>query len=424
MKSLVFAIGGVIISGVAQAQAWNFTPQIYARGGYTLSSDFAHRGSNSSGDLESKWNFGPWQSESNMFASPLTELTLEATYGEDFRFFYGVDVENNNRFSDGNRKAVNERLAYLEYLRGGMSLWFGSRPYRSDAEYLTRSYSFDEKNLFGGGVRFEHVGPLNVEFAYGSKERETGSADVSEMVNILINKLEYPLANGVIRTNLEVQQLKRRSYQNPDQDDNTHSYMAGIGYKRWGDRIFNGNLYNQFLVHYSTGFVVEHFMSSVFAAAYEGERYNDDFDAEKLLLQWNGDWKAERFGLYWANFYQAHTGKDPQGSIADGEMKWTTLDSFIRPQYGILDNVTVGAEYARRNILDEGDGVPNWAQNQGGWRWAGMINYHLENLYFDNPVVSLFIGEVHHDQAKVFFNGRHAENNSHFIRLNYEININ
>jgi len=432
VKGLFLAIAAVTISGVAQAQAWNFTPQIYSRGGYTLSSDLAHRGSNDPGALESKWNLGPWQSESNMFAPPLTEVTVQAAYGDDFRFFYGFDVVNDNRFSDGQRSPLAQRVAYLEYLRGDMSLWFGSRPYRSEAEYLSRNYTFDEKNLMGGGVRFERVGPLNIELAYGSKEIRK-DAPTTEMLNVIINKLEYPLDNGVIRTNVEIQQYKRRSFQNPSEDANTHSYMAGVAYKRWGDRVLNGNLYNQLIAHYSTGYISEHFMGSVFAfGIYESpqqdarspDRYADDFEANKLLLQWNGDWKAERLGLYWASFYQAHTGKDSLGVVEKSEMKWTTFDSYIRPQYGVLDNVTVGAEYARRVILDEGDGVPSWAKNQGTSRWALMVNYHLENRYFDNPVISLFVGEVHHDQAKQFFDSRHAENNSHFIRLNYEININ
>lgn len=422
MRRCGLVLGAVIISANSYADTWNFTPHIYARGGYTLSPDFTGHSSNEPSELEKIWNFGPWQSESNIFAPPLTELTLEAGYGEEFKFFYGFDVQNNNRFINGSPAALQERVAYLEYYQGDMSLWFGSRPYRSEAEYLSRVYSFDEKNLYGGGIRLERLGPSNIELAYGIAENSYGNdPSVYEQVSFLINKVELPLENGLLKSQLEIQQHRRRSIDSSF-NANQHGYMFGINYKRWGDRVFGGNLYNNLLVHYGKGLLIRHHMGSLFASSQDA--WDKKFDADKLLIQWNGDWKASRLGLYWASFYQAHTGKDASESFADREMRWTTLDSFIRPQYGVWDHVTLGVEYGRRVILIEGAGVSEWAQNFGSWRWALMLNYHLEQSYFNNPVISLFFGESHKDRKTVYFPGRHAENNSHFIRINYEISIN
>ena len=416
---LAVALTGLAFSGIASAQAWDFTPHIYARGGYTLSSDFTQRSTN-----REAFNMGPWSTESNMIADPLTEVTLEAKYGEEFRYFYGFDVENNQRFVTDERKQLSERTNYLEFMRGDFSLWFGSRPYRSDAEYLTRAYTFDEKNLYGGGVRFERLGPVNVEFAYGTYDTsyDLGGATATELTNIFINKLEHPLDNGVIKTNLEVQQTKRQVANGVD-DNSTSGYMAGVSYKRWGDKLLEGNLYNQFILHYSSGYLQRHYMVPLFSVT-GFDKFADDWEASKLLLQWNGDWKAEKFGLYWAMFYAANDGKDPTGAIEESELKWQTLDAFVRPQYGILPNVTVGAEYARRAVLKEGAGVPAWAANGGAWRWAGMVNYNIDSSYFNNPVISLFVGEVHHDEVKTYFASDSAKSNTHFVRLNYEININ
>jgi hypothetical protein len=423
VKHLAIAIIGMgALASSSHAQEWDFTPHIYARGGVTMSSDFEYRASGIG-----PFNFGPWREESNMIANPLTELTLEASYGDQFKYWYGIDVENNQRFINGERTQLSERINYLQYFDGDMSLWFGSRPYRSSAEYLSRAYTFDEKNLFGGGVRFERVGPTNLEFAYGTfdKEYEVNNETTTELTNVFINKVEYPLANGIVKTNLEIQQTKKRGELGTDQ--NTHGYMAGVSYKRWGDEIFGGGLYNQFLLHYGTGYLQQHYMVPVFSVADASggqDVYNDDFAASKTLLQWNGDWKADRLGLYWATFYAINEGEDSESTIDSGDMKWTTLDAYVRPQYGITENVNVGFEYGRRTILEEGDGVPGWAQNSGAWRWAGMVTYHLENSYFSDPVISLFAGEMHRDTKQQFYSSRKAEHNTHFIRLNYEVGIN
>jgi hypothetical protein len=412
----------LLASTSVQAQEWKIHPKVYARGGVTLSPGLDNVSTN-----YSQFNLGPWSEESNMVAPPLTEATFTFSYGENFKYHYGFDTSNNTRFfTDFNngKQALTERVNYLEYQEGNMSLWFGSRPYRSYAEYLTRAYTFDEKNLFGGGVRFNSLGPVNVEFAYGVdndiSQTEDGQS-FSDHTNYLINKVQLPLQNGVIATNLEFQQLKRGSV-NEDLNADANGYIFGIKYARWGDSLLGGGLYNQFIVNYSAGYVGNHAMSGIFMN--KDASLNDDYSADKILLQWNGDWKANRLGVYWASFYQINRGSDPSDQLETSEYKWDVFDAVIRAQYGVLKNVTAGGEYARRIVVSEGAASPSWAQNAGVRRYAAMLNYNLENRYFDNPVISLFVGRIEADKERNYFPNENAQKSTNFVRLNYEISVN
>ncbi|SMF30297.1 hypothetical protein [Pseudobacteriovorax antillogorgiicola] len=422
-KILGLALLGAASPSLA-AGPWKFTPHIYARGGITLDSDFSRSRTTAYGN---EWNLGPWNQESNLFSDPLTEITLDAEYGEQFKFTYGVEVADNNRNYESNgftRTPVNERLAYLTYYFGDNSIWFGSRPYRSEAEYLTRAFNFDNLDLYGGGIRFERLGPINLEFAYGTFENsftnEDNSADFQDNVNVVINKVEFPLSNGMIKTNLELQQTMRTSSATTNVEDRTHGYLAGISYQRWGDTVLGGGLYNQFLAHYSKGYVTRGGMGTVF------NQFDPDFAAKKYLVQWNGDWKSGSVGLYWSAIAQQHMGKDPSETLSDDEMKWAFADLIVRPQMAITSNLTGGVEYARRSVLEEGDAIRQnfaWAENTGTTRWAGLLNYNMDNATFNNPVITLAVGEVIKDKETQFFSTKTAKS-THFVRLNYEININ
>ena len=340
---IALAIAGM--SSSAFAEGWEFTPHIYARGGVTYDADFSR--STTTGK-SGAWNAGPWNEESNLFATPLTEITIDAKYGDDFVFTYGVEVEDNNRNNNGTASSVNERLAYLTYYFGDHSLWFGTRPYRSEAEFLTRAFNFDNNNLYGGGVRFEKIGPVNVEFAYGSREATNDGGGFNEHTNFIINKVEYPLANGRILSAVEIQQHHRTDIDpnnDPDTADRSDGYTVGVSYQRWGDVVFGGNLYNQFLVHYGKGYLTQTSMGTAFST------FDKDNAASKITLQWNGDWKAQKYGVYWAAIYQSHQGKDSTGTLEDSDLQWQFADLIVRPQYGVLPNVTVGAEYLRRSVL-------------------------------------------------------------------------
>lgn len=426
-------VSSAFLAADAMAQEWTFTPEIYSRGGVTYKSDLSRQAAY---NTRSQFNLGPYNEE-GIIDSPLTEVTLHAAYGDSFKFHYGVDVNGKNQFgyredqNDSNKAYLAERVVYGEFKAGGgVSLWYGSRPFRSPPEFLSRAFLFDEKNILGGGVRIEGLGPLNADFAYGSKEKNYGNGDAAtqELDNILINKLEYPLANGNIRSNFEYHRTQK-TVASGNGELGTTGLIVGLAYQRWGDQILGGNLYNQLIVQNSSGFVGNGIMGSAFQTN-DDQVYDKDKKPSKLLLSWNGDWKAKQYAVYWTAMHQDHKGKAP--GYSDSEVRWTTLDGIIRPVYALTSQVSVGAELARRSVQNEGkalrdsvyNGTNDWATNAGATRWAGLVSYHLESKNFEFPTIGLYAGEIIKDRATTFFASQGAEKSTHFLRLYYEVKIN
>ncbi len=413
---------GLVATSGAQAQEWTFKPEIYARGGTTYKSDFSRTAAINDAGGAGAFNFGPYGQES-LISYPLTEATAHIAYGDEFKYHLGVDVSGNRRFDTKNetKTFVAERVNYLEFLVSeGISIWYGNRPYRSFPEFLTRSFLFDEKNILGGGVRFEKVGPLNIELAYGSfgDNFQNGTVDVQDHTNVFINKLEYPLENGAIKTNLEIQQTKRTASDDAN-EAGTHGYLAGVSYQRWGDTVLGGGLYNQLILQYSKGFINKHIMQSAF------NTFDADNQASKYLLTWNGDWKSSQYALYWVGIYQQHQGKSD--TIDSSDLVWTTLDGTIRPLYALTPNINLGVELSRRTVLKEGDALPTgypWATNTGMSKWAGLVQYTLENKNWNYPNIGVMAGEVKKDKPTQFFSSEKAKKASHFVHFFYEVNIN
>ena len=432
--SSILLLGIVALSGQAFAQEWTFTPEIYSRGGVTYKSDFSKE--MGPGDRYKAFNLGPYNEE-GLIDYPLTEVTVHAAYGDSFKFHYGFDVNGNRQYlykddqSPANKTYLAERVAYGEFKVGnGVSLWYGNRPFRSPPEFLSRSFFFDEKNLLGGGVRFEGLGPINVDFAYGSKVNEfgTGAGTTQEIDNIFINKIEYPLENAAIRTNLEL----HRTNKNVVSDDgelSTTAYVFGVAYQRWGDQVLGGSLYNQLVVHTSKGYIGNGAMSSAFQPS-DDQKFDKAKEPAKVLVAWNGDWKSKQYGAYWLALYQDHKGENP--NYSNEEMSWKFIDGMIRPVYALTANVTLGFELARRSILKEGrglresayNGTNDWATNGGSTRWGGLISYHLENRNFDYPTIGIYAGEIRRDKAAQFYASQEAEKSTHFVRFYYEVKIN
>lgn len=406
------------------AEQWVITPHVYARGGLLLNDQLSETSTN-----YENFNFGAYGGESHMINQPLTEVTVSFKYGENFTYHYGFDTYSNFRFATdftSGAKSLNERVNFLEFKDGNFSLWFGQRPYRSYPEFLSFNYTFDEKNLYGGGFRLDAIGPFNVALAYGVDEDElvdNGGVVGRDHNNLVMGKIEMPLENGIIVGSTEIQQLKRKSFDGENQGI-ALGYWVGLRYSRWGDKLLGGDLYNQFIVNYGKGYLSLHAMSSAFGNRELSLFNGDDFQPHKWLLQWNGDWKVNKFGLYWATFYQMHRGEDVEGQRPDSDYQWDTWDSYLRPQYGVLGNLSVGAEYARRIVMKEASQTPDWAINQGTVRAAAMLKYHWDDNYFGNPMISLFAGYMHKDKLVNFWPGDGDKNFTRFVRLVYEVSIN
>ncbi len=400
--TLFFVLALAIISFTLLAGDWNLDPHLYSRGGITVKDDFSRKGVN-----EENFNLGAWSGESNAFAPPLTEITLEVKKGDKFKYTYGVDVGNNMRFFDKNTTPtpLNERLNFVEFIHSAQtSFWFGQRAYRGDGDFLTRSFPFDEHNMLGGGVRMEKIGPVNLEFAYGIKER----TEQSRLINILINKAEYPLSNGKIKTNLELHQINDKKSQN-----RSTAYMGGVQFQRWGDKVFGGDLYNLFLLNYSNGDIYGGSMRSAFNSS------DKDSLASKWLLQWSGDFKTPNYATYYTFKYQNHLG-------ADGNQDWSYLDIHLRPIYILNKNFLTGIDCQRRIVINDSlvagaTNIASWAADQDGSRIALMVAYALEDKQYELPTISMFVGTIQKDRATQFYSGQSASKSENFIRVNYEI---
>ena len=386
---------------------WKMKPNIYSRGGITLKEDLSAKAS-----LKDNFNLGPWSQESNAISDPLTEITLTASQGDSIRYTYGVSVSSNERlcdgsekglnerFYDGSEKGLNERLNFVEFLNKNQSIWFGQRAYRGDGDYLTRSFPFDEKNMLGGGVRFEKFGPVNLEFAYGVAVQ---SAPYN--VNMFINKIEYPLSNGKIKSNIELHKVS-------DSNDANKSmaYMAGVQWQRWGDKLLGGSLYNIALINYSSGYIGGT-MESVY------KNLNKDKAESKILIKWGGDYKTKKFATFYTFKYQGHKG-------AEANQSWSYLDIHLRPVYAFFERYSYGVDFQTRLILnDEDSGVKSGASNGEATRIALMIAYNLKDKSFDLPNISMFVGTMSKGKDTDFYGTGTSKKSATFIRLNYEISI-
>ncbi|HLE11108.1 MAG: hypothetical protein A2504_01570 [Bdellovibrionales bacterium RIFOXYD12_FULL_39_22] len=405
MNYFIFFFILTLFSFSTLASDWAIDPHLYSRGGITLKDDFSRKGVG-----ENTFNLGAWSQESNAFAVPLTEVTVEFKKGDKFKYTYGIDVGNNLRFLNTDTTAttgstpmpLNERLNFMEFFHSETtSFWFGQRAYRGDGDFLTRAFPFDEHNLFGGGIRKEKVGPVNLEFAYGMKER----GDQSRLINILINKVEYPLANGKIKSNIEVHQVNDANTQN-----RSTAYIAGVQFQRWGDKIGDGNLYNLLLVNYSHGNIYSGAMRSAFNL--------DDKDslASKWVLQWAGDYKTPKYAVYYTFNFQDHLGYET-------DQVWSYLDLHLRPVYVLCKNMTAGLDYEKRIVTKEDFGTASmdWAKDQEGSRIALMWAYAMEDHQYDLPTISVFVGTISKEKETQFYKGQANSKTENFVRLNYEI---
>ncbi len=429
MKSIIASILFVSTTGAFAAEdTWTFKPEIYARGGATYKSDFSREAGRG---RSSAFNNGPYLEES-LIDSPLTEVTLHSSYGDQFIYHLGFDVDSNRRFvskSDGPNKApLTERINFLEFKSTpDVSIWYGNRPFRSPPEFLSRAFLFDEINILGGGVHIDNLGPLKADFAYGSFEDDSSDATTSvttqEHTNVVIQKLELPLSNGTIKSNFELQQTKKTTSDGVG-EAGTHGYLAGLAWQRWGDVVLGGGLYQQFIAHYSQGYIARSIMSTPF------NEFDKDHAASKLLVGWNGDWKMDKFALYWLALYQANQG-DAEG-IARKDIVWSTLDGMVRPVYALTPQLNVGMEWDRRAAVKEGNALRSgyngktfeWATNNGSTRLGALVNYTLRNKNFNTPTIGIFAGEVKKDRLVQFYNSEAPKKSTRFVHFFYEVSIN
>ena len=85
------------------------------------------------------------------------------------------------------------------------SLWFGSRMYRGNDIYLFDTWPIDNQNMLGGGIGYGEK--IHVELAFGAKADAAYSGEGLTAARgqryIFINKLEAPIADKKLKTNLE-----------------------------------------------------------------------------------------------------------------------------------------------------------------------------------------------------------------------------
>lgn len=382
------------------------TPSIYSRGGMTRSTDLKSRHILDNGDDRKDFNLGAWGDESNTISDDLTELTAKFDLNSNFYYTYGVDINGNRRFLEGNEtadhKSLDERLNFLTFKDNDFSLWVGQNAYRGDGDYLTRNFPFDEHNMMGGGVRIEKMGPINIEFAYGEVTQEVTDPKV---VNLFINKIEYPLTNGKLKTNLELHRINATSDTNESK-----TFLAGVQLQRWGIKLLDGNFYHIMLINYSNGYVYGGQMQSGY------NEISKDLDESKILAQWAGDWKwANEKALYFTVKYQEHSGNNDN-------QKWSFVDYYVRPVKNVTPNTAIGLDLAQRFITKENkDSNKSWMENGTNSRVAFMASYHLKDKMFELPSVSLFAGRIFKDKPTQFFTDKPSAREEDFLRLNYEV---
>ncbi len=408
---------------------WSFKPSIYSRGGLTYThglSNLSQRGI--PGDT---FNLGSYADETDAIRPNLTEAQIVFSYKNKIRYTYGFDVDNDRRMANGNndRTELNERLNFLEYLDGNYTYWFGKRAYRGDGEYLTGKWFLDELNIFGGGVRIEKITPkLNTEFAFGSVNgrdnlfdfinlnarvndppeditiRIPAETNVTRPENVFVNKIEYPMANGKIKSNLEIHRVNANL-----KNERSYSYVIGGEYQRWGDKLGGGSLYNRFILNYSHGPIGAGMMTVV-------NNPDKNNHPSKILLAWNGDYKNNALKVYYNAVFQRHASKNVK-------TRWTTLDLYLRPMYNVKGNFYAGIDYAGRVKSSRTNVVQDQAN---AWQSAKVHRYALMGEYKPNWQDTSFrvlIGRINSKAVRPYTTGGNKKNAS-FIRLGYEVSIN
>lgn len=411
----------------AQAADWTFTPKLYVRGGFTQSIDLDAKG-NGVGNF----NPGSWGGESNAFMNNLTEGDIHAAYGDKMKIVYGMNFDETTRFEDdgGKNKTYKERQAYIEIYKAfndNTTIWFGRRPYRGFGDYLTGSFPLDERNMFGGGIMVDKVGPGRYEFAYGTNEDgevNTGDSD-NFTTNFFLNKYIVNITDGNITGNFEWHQNNSKN----DQYE-SNGFMLGAQYAKWNMNLFGASWYNIFVLNYSQGHLGD-VEAGLLASVFDSK--DKDEQAKKVLFKIGGDLKADKWAAFYAIRYQWHMGslKDSTGGEYSGQ-NWQFVDFHVRPMYAVTDNVGIGFDGVTRMVLQEADKDTlsatgkTWAQGQNMWRAGLVTNYHFtaggKNL-FENREISVIVGRAHQQNEKEFFKGREAKNDANFIRFKYTMEI-
>jgi len=394
MKTLFFLI---LTSTLCIASSWKLSPHLYSRGGATFNGQLSKKAIS-----KEAFNAGAWGDESNAIRNNLTEITLNVSYGKNFKYVYGVDVDNSNRFFDKNdtKMPLNERLSYLEFYEGDFSFWFGNRAFRGDGDYLIQNWPLDEHNMLGGGIQIKEIGPVNIEFAYGIRKESDPYTR-----NILINKIVYPLPAGKIKTNIELHQINAEN-----SGEKSLAWIGGAQYQRWGDRILGGSLYNIAVVNLSRGNIYGGTMQSAFNKVSKHEA------ATKILVKWGGDWKAKGYGLYYAVQYQDHRGDD-------SNEKWSFVDIYARPVYALTKNITTGFDYVMREVFTHENLTWDSWNTHEAVRAAIMLAYNLSNRMFDTPSFRIFTGRMMSEKPRNYFSGEEETKADNFIRFDYEISF-
>ena len=390
---------------------WSFKPSIYSRGGLTYTHGLSTLSQRDT--LGDTFNIGSYADETDAIRPNLTEAQVVFTYRNKVRYTYGFDVDNDRRMASGNddRTELNERLNFIEYLDGNNTYWFGKRAYRGDGEYLTGKWFLDELNIMGGGIQIKKItDKLNAEFAYGSVGNSIDTnPDLSRPENVFVNKIEYPLTNGKLKSNLEIHRYNADAKAN-----RAWSYVIGGEYQRWGDKLAGGSLYNRWVLNYSHGPIGAGMMTVI----------NEGVDPEqnvaqtknrhpsKILLSWNGDYKNSAYSFYYTMVYQRHAGKN-------AKLKFTTLDIYLRPMYNVKGNFYAGIDYAGRPVASR-TGVDRAWSNAKVHRYALMGEYKPN---WQNTSFRVLVGRISSKVARTYTTSGDKKNAS-FIRLGYEVSIN
>ena len=428
MKKAILVLASLCALTAHAASEWTFTPKLYVRGGFTQSLDLDAKGNG-----VTNFNPGSYGEESNAFMNNLTEGDLHATYGDKMKIVYGMNFDQTSRFEDsaGGDKTYKERQAYVEFYKAfndKTTLWFGRRPYRGFGDYLTGAFPLDERNMFGGGIMIDNVGPGRYEFAYGTNETGTDGTAAGDnyTTNFFLNKYIYNIDNGNITVNFEWHQNNSKFAQYE-----SNGFMAGAQYAKWNMNLLGASWYNIFVLNYSNGHLGD-VEAGLMKSAYDSK--DKDQKAQKVLFKIGGDIKADKWGAFYALRYQWHMGSLENATGSEySNQNWQFVDIHFRPMYSLSDNFGLGFDGVARTVLHEGGkGIlldnkkNNRAQGQNMWR-AGLIGtYHFtaggKNM-FENREISIIVGRAHQQNEKEFFKGREAKNDANFVRFKYTMEI-
>ncbi len=428
MKKIVISALVVGFSFTALAGDWTFNPKLFVRGGFTQSIDLDAKGNGIEPFNANGWN------QTNAFQANLTELDLHANYKDKAKIVYGINVDSNERFtvngaaSSNHNGLAKERQAYIEFYKAAgdnTTLWFGRRPYRGFGDYMDGTFPLDERNMFGGGVMLDKMGPGRLEVAYGTNEdgdvAASTTASDSFTTNFLLNKYIIGIDNGNITLNGEIHQNNSRF-----KEYESYGYMIGGQYARWDMSLLGAKWYNIFVLNYSHGHLGD-VDAGEMASAFDSKKSAEQ--AQRFTFKIGGDLKNKAWSMFYTVKYQNHMGdiKAANGYKKEGQ-NWQFTDVMARPMYALTSNVGVGIDGIKRFVIKDvtANSPALWAKDSDMWRLAAVANYHLdaggENL-FQNAEISIFAGRAHQDKEMTFFKGRGASKDADFVRLKYTMEI-